>query len=65
MRETRAHREEIADGVSAGYAEAKILVKEWRGGPQRTWRPQPAGLSGASLDSWVDRMATRYPGQVS
>jgi hypothetical protein len=64
MRETRARREEVADGVAAGYAEAMIRAKAWTGGPQRGWRPLIAPTP-AEAEAVFERIARRFPRAVS
>lgn len=58
----------MADGVSMGYAEARVAAGAWkaRRGVRRPWRRivHRNGLTGARLEAWVRAQAAQYPGQV-
>lgn len=64
-REARERRDEIADAVSAGYAEAMIRAQVWNGSRQRWWHPAPPALTPQQAEAAFDRIAAMFPGRVN
>ncbi len=64
--ESRAHRDEVADGVRAGYIEAMVAAGTWKGRPSRWWsqREPQAGITGEALEVWFEKMAVSFPDNV-
>lgn len=63
MAETVARRDEVADAVRAGYAEAMIAAKVWTGGRQRGWHPEPV-VTPEQAEATFEAIARSFPRHV-